>query len=142
MIDRDVLALERVDRRRDTAFELVVIVAVEDVVFAVVLVLDDGLSRLQPRLKARSVPCARFFAVGVGGPFQIGLAEVRAALPEAFVDHGLKACAVGPRFRAIDPRSGGGFGGILCLCLIERLYRTGGAVDEVDEAWECVAEEA
>ncbi len=62
VIDRAILALKRVNGRGGAALELIIIVAVQDVVFAVVLILDDGIRLFQPRFE----PVAIWRAFGVG----------------------------------------------------------------------------
>ena len=60
---------------RQTAFELIVVVAVEQVVLAVVLIMQDGLNRAQPGLEQpafrRTLHPA---AIGVAAPGEIGFA--------------------------------------------------------------------
>src|SRR3546814_11249150 len=75
---------------------MVVVVGVEQIVLAVVLVVDDGLDLLQAVLEQplRGLP-AGAGAVGVAAPGEVGLGEVRGLLPAALVDERLQAGAVG-----------------------------------------------
>src|SRR3546814_14295179 len=76
---------------------MVVVVGVEQIVLAVVLVVDDGLDLLQAVLEQplRGLP-AGAGAVGVAAPGEVGLGEVRGLLPASLVAERLQAGAVGP----------------------------------------------
>ena len=72
-------------------FELVVVVAVEDVVLAVVLVLQDQLDRGQALLEQAVLGHALGrAAVGIAAPGDIGAREIGIALPAALVDQRLQ----------------------------------------------------
>ena len=95
VIDRALLALQHLDRRGGPSLELVVIVAVEQIVFAVVLVLDDGLDLAQPLAQPVVIGGAFPRAIGVSAPFDVGPPEVGRIAPEPLVDHRLEARAAG-----------------------------------------------
>src|SRR5687768_17848831 len=107
-------AAQRLDGGGETALELVVVVGIEDIVLAVVLVLDDGIGRSEASFQqfARALP---FHAapVRVGGPFQEGGGEVLPLRPDSLVDQGLKPCPVSSRLGPEDAKRGGLPG--LCL---------------------------
>ena len=85
MVDDRGLAAQGLDRRGGAAFERVVIVAVEEVVLAVVLVLDDGVGLAQPGFeRGAGVGAVGAVAVGVGAPGEVGVGEVGAVCPGAF----------------------------------------------------------
>ncbi len=162
--DRWLAAGEVADGDRKAALELVIIVAVENVVLAIVLVVDDCLGR------GEAVTEERFFggalgagAIGVAAPGEIGLGEIAIALPAALVDERLQSGAVGARFRAKDAVAGaavrrlgrhalllerGTIGGdargqrVDGFGLVERGDRARRRVDEIDEIGEGVAKEA
>ena len=104
VIDRAGAALERLDSGRGASFELVVVVAVQEIVLAVVLVLDDGLGLAKPGLKGRAGTGALgVSAIGIAAPFQIGVGEIGLVGPKTLVDHRLEPRAIGPRLGAKDP---------------------------------------
>src|SRR6056297_1951422 len=106
VIDRPILPLQRADGGRGPALELVVIVAVQQVMLAVVLILHDRLSLPQPRLEPLAVGPALFSgAVSVAAPGQISLRQIGLVGPEPLVDHRLQPRAIGAGLGALDPRS-------------------------------------
>ena len=95
------------DRRRHAAFELVVVVAVEQVVLAIVLILHHRLDRTQPLLEQTSFRLALLAGtIGVAAPDEIGFGEIRPVAPALLVDQGLEAGTIGARFRAEDTVAG------------------------------------
>ncbi len=78
------------DRRGDAALELVIIVAVQQVVLAIVLILHHGVGLRQPCGKqvALGVPFdAR--AIGIATPVEIDIGQIGAVVPDLLVDHRL-----------------------------------------------------
>src|SRR6267378_281206 len=107
MPDRRLPAGKMSDGNGETAFELVVIVAVKDVVFAVVLVVDDRLGDGEAHAEKRA-----FFsplgarAIGIAAPGEIRLGKFGVALPAAFVNQRLQTGTVSTRLRAEDAVTG------------------------------------
>ena len=148
----------------DAAFELVVIVAVEQVMLAVVLVLDHGIHRGEAIGEQLSFAVAlHTAAIGVAAPVEIDIGQIAAFVPDFLVDHGLKPGAVSARFRSEHAGAGaaGGLcfglaifdqfrglgavalgGGVVAQRFVERHHRACGAVDQVDLLGEGIAEEA
>ena len=94
-------------RRRQAALELVVVVAVEQIVLAVVLVLHHRLDRAEPLLEEPVLGRAAFAgAVGPAAPGDVGLGEIARVLPAALVDQRLQTRAVSAGLRAEDPVGG------------------------------------
>src|SRR5690348_44819 len=89
------------------ALELVVVVTVEHVVFAIVLVVDDGVGRGEALAEdlARGGALAAC-AIGIAAPGEIGLGELRIALPAALVDERLETGAVRPGLCSEDAIAG------------------------------------
>ncbi len=84
------------DRRRHAALELVVVVAIEQVVFAIVLVLHHGLDRAQAFLEQPAFRLALLTcSIGIATPDEITLGEIGAVGPAFFVDQCLQARAIG-----------------------------------------------
>src|SRR6266851_8371789 len=162
--DRRLAAGEVADGDRKAALELVVIVAVENVVLAIVLVVHDclgcGEAVAEERHFGGTLGAA---AIGIAAPGEIGLGEIAIALPAALVDERLQTGAVGARFRAEDAVAGaavrrlgrhalllerGTIGGdargqrVDGFGLVERGDRARRRVDEIDEIGEGVAKEA
>src|SRR5258708_3416426 len=107
MPDRRLPAGKMADGDGETAFELVVIVAVQDVVLTVVLVVDDRLGGGETRAEKRAVFRALDArAIGVAAPGEICLGKLGVALPAAFVDQRLQTGAVSTRLRAEDAVTG------------------------------------
>ena len=99
MVHRSGLPLQALHRRGRPAFELVVIIAVEQIMLAIVLVLHNRLDLTQPRFETAAVARAlAAFAIGVASPFQIGLAKVCLAVPNALINQCLQSRAVGTGF--------------------------------------------
>src|SRR5581483_11692843 len=94
-------AAERLHRRREATLELVVVVAVEDIVLAVVLVVDHSVGRFQAL--DEGIACRGAClpgAVAETSPGEEGVGKVLARLPEALVEGNLNPGAVGARRRA------------------------------------------
>src|SRR5258708_31192460 len=77
VVDRRVAPRKAANRGGETAFELVIIVAVEQIVFAIVLVVDDGVGGGESLLKQAALP----FSLGAGAigplaPAEIGIGEI------------------------------------------------------------------
>ena len=107
VIDARAEAGEFFDRREQAAFELVIVVAVEQVVLAVVLVLDHRFDRTQPFLEEAAFGMAlRVGAVGITAPDQIGFGKIGTVLPALFVDQRLQPGAIGSRLGAEDTVAG------------------------------------
>ena len=89
------------------ALELVVVVGVEQIVLAIVLVLQHRL-HLAQTLGKLLAGCGAFIGatVGVATPVQVDLGQVLAALPQAPVNRALHACAIGARLGAKDAPAG------------------------------------
>ena len=89
------------------ALELVVVVGVEQVVLAIVLVLQHRLHLAQPLGKLLAGRSAFVSAtVGITPPVQVDLGQVLAALPQAPVNRALHARAIGTRFGAENAPAG------------------------------------
>ncbi len=72
------------------AFELVVVIGIENVVFPVVLIVDHGVDRLETGFQFRPGPGAfRAVAIDVAVPDQEGVGKVDSLIPDAFVDQRL-----------------------------------------------------
>ena len=98
--------------------ELVVVVGIEDVVLAIVLVVDGDLDRPQPFDEhVAGVDAVGLAAVGIAAPLDEDRREVLVGLPVARVDQLLNAGAVGARLRAEDAIAGAR------LDLVERRVR-------------------
>ncbi len=99
VIDRGHVAARLLHGGGQTAFELVVVVGIEQVVLAVVLVVQHGLDRAEPRLEQRrrgNAAGAR--AIGIAAPGDIGARQVGGAGPAALVDQRLQPRAIGAGF--------------------------------------------
>src|SRR6185312_9824839 len=164
VIDRRRHTREMADRDCEPALELIVIVAVEQIVLAIVLILDDGFDGFEPRTekRLRLLP-RRAGAISEAAPGEISLGEIARIGPAALVDQRLEPRAIGTRLRAEDAETGAALGFRRCDSLrlkraailrdahrqrvdarlfIERRDRARRAVEEVDEVRERVAEEA
>ena len=92
------------DRDRQPALELVVIVAVEQIVLAVVLVVQHGIGLGEPRFEKPALRSALAAgAIRPAAPAEIGVGKIGIVAPDALVDHGLQSGAVGPRLRPEHP---------------------------------------
>ncbi len=95
------------NRRERAAFELVIIIAVEDVVLAVILIVDHSLNI--PQLPAQSLPrCAPSdpLAISVGRPAQERFRQLGGIFPRPTVDQRLQARAIGTGFGAKNAKAG------------------------------------
>ena len=75
------------DSRGQPAFELVIVIRIQQIVFAVILILNNGLYCAQARLE--QVLFRGTFGtcpVGIAAPGHIGLCQVGVAVPAFFVD--------------------------------------------------------
>ena len=89
---------KRADGRDEPAVELEVIVAVQDVVLPVVLVVQGDLGALQPPTEdIAGVHALGVGRVGVAAPVDVDLRDVRVAFPVALLDQGQDARAVRAR---------------------------------------------
>src|SRR3954468_13332312 len=89
------------------ALELVVIVAVEQIVLAVVLVVQHGVGLGEPRLEQAALRLALTAGtVGPAAPAEIGVGQIGIVLPDPLVDQCLQSGAVGSRLRPEYPVAG------------------------------------
>ncbi len=155
---------QMLDRRRDPALELTIIIAVEQVMLAIVLILDEGVGLRQPLREQSSFRIALDpAAISIAAPIQIDVRKVRLIMPQPLVDHRLQARAISAglrpkdastrapqrrllgcpfrdqrgRFRPVTSRSG-----VILIRLVQRHDGTGGAVDKVDLFGKGVAEKS
>src|SRR5229473_2196284 len=107
VVDRRVAPRQMPHGEREPALELIVIVAVEEVVLAIVLVVDDGVGRSEARFEESpfGAPLAAG-AIGPLAPTEIGIGQIALVLPDPLVDQGLQAGAIGPGHRAKNPVAG------------------------------------
>src|ERR1700761_205683 len=85
------------------ALELVVVVRIEQIVFAAVLVLQHHVDRSEAHAESIVGGFARtLLGVGVTAPLLIRVRKIGVALPLAGVDQLLQACAIGTRACAED----------------------------------------
>src|SRR3954467_8359436 len=104
VIDRDRASRQVPYRDRQPALELVIIVAVEQIVLAVVLVMQYGVGRGEPPLEQAPLGSALAAgAIGPAAPGEIGVGKVGLVPPDALVDHYLQSGAVGARLRPEYP---------------------------------------
>src|SRR6478752_5247275 len=96
VVDRRPTAAELFGRRRHAALELVIVVAIEEIVLSVVLVLHHGLDGAQALLEDATL-CAALVAcaISVASPDEIGFRQIGAVLPALLVDQCLQAGAIG-----------------------------------------------
>ena len=107
VIDRAARVPTGADGDRQAALELVVIVAVEQVVLAVVLVVQHGVGGGEPRFEQAALGRALAAgAIGLAAPAEIGVGEIGLVLPDALVDQGLQSGAVGAGLRPEDAVAG------------------------------------
>ena len=106
VIDRNIAARQMRHRRRQPAGELVVIIAVEDVVFAIVLIVQHSIRGGETCLqRAARLDALGILAVSMTGPDKECLGEIGPVLPQLLVDQRLQAGAIGARLRAEDSQS-------------------------------------
>src|SRR5262249_56113942 len=92
VIDGRSSARQPLYRGGETAFELVVVVAVKQIVLAIVLVVQHALDFGEPMLEQLVLGCTlRARAVGIAAPGDVGAGEIVGRLPAALVAHGLPA---------------------------------------------------
>src|SRR5450830_13185 len=161
------LAGQRANGRNHAAVILQVIVAVEDVVFAVVLVMQGHLHARQTSAEGVALVAALLVAqlarIGVAAPVDVSLGKIGIGLPVLFLNQGQDAGTVAARLGAEDAIGGT----LLCFVfvqaladpfaqllqimlayeiLIERLIQCDdgidGVVDQIDQLREGVAEES
>ena len=100
---------------RHATLKLVVVVGVEQVVFAVVLVVHHQVdTRQAAREGVACVAAVVVLAVGVAAPVEVGGGEVGVLIPVATIDQSLQSGAVGPGAGAENAVPGvatGGFDG-------------------------------
>ena len=108
VIDQGPLAARFLDRGGHAAFELVIVVGIEEIVLAIVLVVNDGLDGLQsvPRRRARRERPGLMRAIGIGAPDDIGAGEVAAIGPQLLIDQGLQTGAIAAGLGAEDATAG------------------------------------
>ena len=139
------------------SLELVVIVGIEQIVLAIVLVVQHHLHGLQPLLQTMAIRLhlqSATLAIGSAealiapaAPVEIGPSQVSAVVPVAAVDQALQSSAVGTRCRAIDPP---GMAlpcrrrrqGVVGLALIRRRHKGRGPVHPSHQLGESIAEQA
>ncbi len=147
VIDRRLLAREMPHGRRQAAFELIIVIRIQQIMFPVVLVLHHPLGCGQQGLElAVGRLSGQFGAIGITAPGQIGLGQIAIVPPTLFIDQGLQPGTIGPGFGAEHPRGGqfrvqaeiakaGAIGegaggqGILLFRFIQRRDLPGGAVE-------------
>ena len=164
VIDRHGLARQGAGGDRHATFELIVIVRIQQVMLAVVLVVQDRLNLAQSALQPRTVGCPLLSrAIGITAPGQIGLRQISVGGPALLVNQGLQPRAIGPRLGAKDARARAVLGGLavhpvctqgLCLCLyiggqwvyfcgfVQGCNRAGGGIHQIDQIGEGIAEES
>ena len=87
--------------RRQSTFELVIIIGIEKIVLAVILIVDDSLHRAQATFEQTVLSFTfRTIAIGIAAPGNIGAGEVGVGVPTALIDQGLQPRPVGAGFRA------------------------------------------
>src|SRR5215211_3906902 len=97
VIDRDRAPRQVTDGDCQPALELVIIVAVKQIVLTIVLVVQYGVSSGEPRFeKAALRPALAASAIRPAAPAEKGVCEIGIVLPDALVDHCLQTGAVGP----------------------------------------------
>src|SRR5690606_33857873 len=104
---------ERLGGGNEPALELIVIVGIEQIVLAIVLVVDDGVDVAEARREAAALGRAGGMrAIGILAPVEESLAQIGLARPAAGIDEGLEARAIGAGLGAEDAvaRGKGGIG--------------------------------
>ena len=105
--DRGLIAGQVADGGGQPAFELVVVVGIEQIVFAVVLVVDDCLHVAETAFEqAVFGGPVRACAIGIAAPGDIGAGQIGIGVPAAFVDQRLQPRAVGAGLGAEHPVPG------------------------------------
>ena len=95
VIDPDWRTFQGFDGSREAAFELIIVVAVENVVLAIVLILENGVEAAQARLEGPALGTAlQPRAIGILPPLNIAFRELVLALPNALIDQRLKSRAI------------------------------------------------
>src|SRR5262249_51027681 len=103
VIDRRAAAAQRRCRDRQPTLELIVVVAVEQIVLAVILVVQPAVDRRQPALEQAVLGAPRgTVAIGIAAPGDIGAGEIGGVVPATLIDQRLQSGAVGARLRAED----------------------------------------
>src|SRR5262249_35764794 len=109
--DRGRAARQPPDDQSEPALKLIIIVAVEKIVLAVVLVVEHRLGGSEPRLDHSALGAALGrCTIGVAAPAEPSIGEIGFALPDALVDHHLQPRSIGAGFRAENPVSRAPFG--------------------------------
>ena len=95
---------EASDDEGEPPLELVVVVAVEQVVLTVVLVVQHRIGGGQSRLEHRSLcPARATRPIRIPAPAEIRLGEIDFIVPDPLVDHGLQSGPVRAGLRPEDP---------------------------------------
>jgi len=111
MPDRWRAAREASDDEGEPTLELIVVVAVEQVVLAVILVVQHRIGLCQSRFEHFTLGAAlATCSIRVAAPAEIGLGEIGFDVPDPLVDQGLQSGPVGAGLRAEDPIAGPPFG--------------------------------
>ena len=98
MIDGSGLALQAGNGCCRASFKLVIVIAIEQVMLAVVLVLNNGFHLSEAGLKPFAIFIAgTAMAIGIASPFQIGGAKICLSVPDALIDQCLQASPIGSR---------------------------------------------
>lgn len=107
VVDGRALAAEMLGRGAHAPLELVVVVAVEQIVLAIVLVLDHGFDRAQTLLEKAALRLSILAGtVGVAAPAEVSLGKIAARFPALLVDKRLQARSVSAGFRTEDAIGG------------------------------------
>ena len=107
------------------AFELVVVVTVEQVVLAIVLVVQHRLDRPEPGLGEPALGAALAAGgVSVLAPFEQGIRQLGLVIPGALIDQRLQPGAVSARLRTEDAIAGAVRGVLLCRSTASRMARS------------------
>ena len=91
----------RIARRSRHPFELVVVIGIQEIVLAIVLVVDDGFHSRKTFLEQPMFSSTfRTGTVSITAPSNIGAGKIVFALPAALIDQRLQSRAVSARFRS------------------------------------------
>ena len=105
--DRRLATGEKTDGRGGATLELVIVIGIQDVMFAVVLVVHYQFgaceTALESRVLRRSLGTR---AVGIAAPSDISACQIAVILPTAFVDQRLQAGPVCAGLGTEHPRAG------------------------------------
>src|SRR6266849_812604 len=84
-----------------SSHELIIVVGIQNIVFAIVLGLRDQIGVLEAlgEICARAL-ALRAAAIGITAPVEINLGDIATIVPAALVDQGLQPRAIGARLRA------------------------------------------